>query len=64
MDTRSREVKLSEEAFDEVFNAVSDAVKRPCHRVYVGRYVSGNDSYTVYIQVEPDDASKRDKRGR
>lgn len=51
--------QLSRMAFNEMLDNVGDAVKRPCKRVFIGKYIADDGVYNVYIQVKKEKAGGR-----
>jgi len=37
---------------DEVAKQVRHAIRRPCQRVFIGKYHTKDAGYSVYVQVE------------
>lgn len=50
---------ISDEVRREIGKQVSHAIRRPCKRVFIGKYIHADGTYNIYIQVE-----KEKERGK
>ncbi len=48
---------------DELAKQVAHAIKRPCKRVWIGKYIHADGVFNVYVSVEQDDGPQSKSQG-